>query len=252
MSANMRFRVTALGALRVFARGGAASAAGDAAEAKLKQGTQAFRAGRYDLALERFTEALDLASSPRLEFNVAETLLALKREAEAADAFDAFLEHGPMEQADFRDEARRQIAALGSRTLEVTLTCAPPAYDVIVDGERRAHPRPASRFRTAEGPHDVRITRADTFVATKARVDGRRGQLVSLSLCAPPALTPTPPTAPTPALVASPREERASPLRRSRVALIVGAAVAVAAAAILIIVASRPGPPSSSLGNYPL
>ena len=123
-------RVVLMAGLAVSPRARAAAGPEDAvAQEKLKAGTQAFRAGLYDVALDEFVAAQAMRPSPRIEFNVAETLVLLKREPEAADAFEAFLEDAPTEQADFRAEAQLRLAALSGRTLAVELPYAARCCD---------------------------------------------------------------------------------------------------------------------------
>jgi hypothetical protein len=221
-----------------------------AAEARLKAGTQAFRAGLYDAALDEFATAFAIRRSPRLEFNLAETLLALKRDAEAGDAFEAFLADGANEPADFRNEARRQIALASTRTAAVLLPCGTAAHDVVVDGHPRSLPRPPDRVRVAPGSHRIEVTHVSPTPLLDERVDLLRGERVTLSLCVPAPLAP----AVAATSLASPPVGDAGRTwwTGRRVALAVGIAAVIAGATVLAVAASRSGPPGSSLGNYPL
>lgn len=229
-------------------RGRASAGETEAAEAKLRAGAQAFRAGLYEVALDEFAAAYALRPSARVEFNLAETLLALKRDAEAADAFDAFLADGPGEPADFRGEALRQLAALSARTASVSLPCTATAREIAVDGRARALPHAAGRLRVAPGSHRITAARVDGGALFDDRVDVSRGEHVTLSVCAPPPLVAGLSAASPPPTVEGGRPWRTG----SRVAIALGLVAAVAGAVLIAVAASRSGPPSSSLGNYPL
>jgi hypothetical protein len=224
------------------------------AEIRLQEGTRAFRTGRYDQALEAFIGAHALQPSPRVEYNMAETLLALKRDAEAADAFDAFLAHAPTEASEYVDQARRQVATLSSRGLTINFACARDEAIVTVDDHERTLPRLAERVRTSAGSHWLAVRSRDSTLLARERVDGRHGDQVTVSLCAPPEVVTAPPPAAAPALVAAP--VAAEPKRRgwigTRAAVAAGALLAVVVATIVVVAATRDEPPSSSLGNYPL
>ena len=221
----------------------------DAAQARLKQGTQAFRAGLFEVALEEFEAARALRPSARIEFNVGETLLALRRDPEAADAFDAFLDHGATEEPTFRGEAGQQLANLSARTLAIALPCAPPTYELIVDGQKRTLPHPRDRFRVSPGHHQIVVRRNDLSQVADERVYAGRGERAVVSLCLPPAM---PVASPQTEIVAPAAVESRSWVTRPHILMALGAAAVLAAAAVVLVAVAGSGPPHSSLGNYPL
>ena len=72
--------------------------------------SQAFAAGEYEVALERFKQAYSLSPRPTLLYNIAATLDRLRRDAEAVEALKRYLEAVP--DADDRTEIEARIRVL--------------------------------------------------------------------------------------------------------------------------------------------
>lgn len=87
-------------------------------------GRQAFDNGRFEHALEAFRRAHDLTADPHLLYDIAVTLDRLRRDRDAVDAFQLYLDREP-ESPDRRDvEARMRILRE-----HLAARAAPPAPD---------------------------------------------------------------------------------------------------------------------------
>jgi tetratricopeptide (TPR) repeat protein len=87
----------------------ALAADGRLAEAYALRGTLAFDAGRLDASIEDLTRAVELDASPEIRFNRAVALQAAGRFTEAAQEYDAVLEH-----SDDTDARQRRDACLAA------------------------------------------------------------------------------------------------------------------------------------------
>lgn len=70
----------------------------------------AFDAGSYEAALDLFRGAYELSARPQLLFNIGTTADRLRRDAEAAEAFEAYLEQAP--NASNAESVRRRLGVL--------------------------------------------------------------------------------------------------------------------------------------------
>lgn len=73
-------------------------------------GRDAYSAGQYDVALERFTEAYDLSPRPQLLYNIGQCHDRLRHDQEAIDSFERYLALVP--EADNGEEVRARLQAL--------------------------------------------------------------------------------------------------------------------------------------------
>ena len=85
--------------------------AGSEAEARalFEAGRVAYSEGRFDNALESFRRAHELSGRPELLFNIGQSADRLRRDAEAIDAFEAFLEARPEHENAAAVRARLEV-----------------------------------------------------------------------------------------------------------------------------------------------
>ena len=123
-----------------FAQGDAESESGDADyDANLDQAArrvfmsarQAFSAGEYEVALERFRQAYQLSPRPTLLYNIAATLDRLRRDEEALEGFKAYLEASP--DAEDRTEIEARIRVLEEAVARRQAAAPPPDTTVPDD-----------------------------------------------------------------------------------------------------------------------
>jgi tetratricopeptide (TPR) repeat protein len=83
-----------------------------AAKSAFEQGREAFDAGRYDEAIERFERAYELSGRPELLFNVGLAADRLREDERALSAFERYLEQAvdPLH----REQVEQRVAALRS------------------------------------------------------------------------------------------------------------------------------------------
>ena len=108
------------------------------ARSLFEAGRTAFAAGRFEAALERFREAYELSGRPGLLFNIGSAADRLRRDAEALQAFRAYLDAVP-------DAANRAEFEARIRVLEEA------AAEDASRGEPGA-PSPEDTARAAQAP----------------------------------------------------------------------------------------------------
>ncbi|MDQ3032683.1 MAG: tetratricopeptide repeat protein [Myxococcota bacterium] len=157
-------------ALSLFALAPAAARAQDAraqaaldAEARslFEAGRSAFEAGRFEAALARFREAYELSGRPTLLYNVGTAADRLRRDAEALEAFRAYVAALP--DAPNRAEVESRIRVLEGAVAEDRERGAPgptvdadpePAVELTAPAQETASAQPATTFRAE--PRDDR------------------------------------------------------------------------------------------------
>jgi tetratricopeptide (TPR) repeat protein len=174
-----------------------------AAAALLDRGNQLMRERAYEAALDHYVRAHQAYSSAKILLNVAEALLALGREEEAARRFEQFLADAPAEGvAAQRKLATERLAELDARLGRIDLAGSDAGLEIAVDGERRGV-TPLAPVRVDPGRRAV-VARAKDGVELRQDVLVRRGRTETLVLARPRELVPAPPAAasiPAPALV---------------------------------------------------
>ena len=88
----------------------AQTTADDEARALFEAGRLAFSRGRYEQALGNFQEAYELSQRPALLYNIGTTFDRLRRDQEAIDAFEQFLEAQP--ESDLVPEVQERVRIL--------------------------------------------------------------------------------------------------------------------------------------------
>jgi tetratricopeptide (TPR) repeat protein len=112
-------------------------------------GTIAFRDGRFDDALQHFRRAHELTPHPDLLYNIASCLDRLRRDQEALEAFEAYIDQRP--DASDREEIEGRI-----RELRRTLAVATPAPEQ--PSTAAAEPASASEPQAPTTSHAVEDT----------------------------------------------------------------------------------------------
>lgn len=168
-----------------------------AAAALLDRGNQLMREHAYEAALDHYVRAHQTYSSAKILLNVAEALLALGREEEAARRFEQFLAEAPAEGvAAQRKLATERLAELDARLGRIDLAGSDEGLELVVDGERRGV-TPLPPVRVDPGRRAV-VARAQDGVELRQDVLVRRGRTEPLVLARPRGLVSTPAVAPAP------------------------------------------------------
>jgi tetratricopeptide (TPR) repeat protein len=169
---------------------GPARAQGDAdararAGALVDEGVALFHKGDAAAALDRFEQARQLYPSPKIDFDIAEALRALGRTAEAAEAYDRFLEEtggDSREVASQRRTARSELDRLERGLARIALEIEPddPAREVRLDGLVTTV-RPGRPLYVAPGRHVVDVT-APGYRPVRTEVAVSAGELRDLAV----------------------------------------------------------------------
>ncbi|MCU0673952.1 MAG: hypothetical protein MUE69_14300 [Myxococcota bacterium] len=108
----LTYAFVSLGVALVSSRAGAQSSEADDALARerYQAAVVAFDAGSYEAALDLFRGAYELSPRPQLLYNIGTTADRLRRNVEAVEAFEAYLEQAP--NASNAESVRRRIEVL--------------------------------------------------------------------------------------------------------------------------------------------
>jgi len=121
-------------------------------------GLKSMQAGNYLEALARFEQAMSLAPSPKIAFNMGKAHLALGNDLEALEAFDRFLDEAPAAPKASRDEARKAVEALRSRLASLEIQSQDAGATVLIDGYQVGTvPLPRPKV-VKPGPHEIYVT----------------------------------------------------------------------------------------------
>jgi hypothetical protein len=129
--------VMALVVVLVAVLGGTARAQDDvkaSAQKKMAQGAQLLEQGQPAEALRLFREAYAQAPNPRYQYNIGVACQATGRDAEALEAFEAFLANAQGVHPEYTADAQKQAALLRARVATVTVTSKESGAGVLVDG----------------------------------------------------------------------------------------------------------------------
>lgn len=114
------------------------NAAEQEARSHFESGKAAYQAGQYELALAEFQRSFELSHKPQLQYNLGLSYDRLRRDGEALEAFEAYLNWEPNGERSAEVQAR--VAALkraiGARMVGPTTatdkpdaSSPPPAHD---------------------------------------------------------------------------------------------------------------------------
>jgi tetratricopeptide (TPR) repeat protein len=127
-----------------------------AAHVHFDKGLAASNEQRFGEAAVEFEKAFQLWPDFRVLYNIGKVRVALGRAAEAADAFEAYLDKGgdqiPPER---REEVRDAIAAALGRVATVNVRVSPDGAEIRVDGRLVGVSPLAAPVRVTEGRHTV-------------------------------------------------------------------------------------------------
>jgi len=194
----------------------ASEATREAARARLVEGVELLRRGEHAAALAKFQEGYALVPSPNIHYDRGLAYEGLGREAEALDAFEAFLAHAEHPPAGTPEEARRHCERLRARVATLEIATDPPDAEVAIDGRNLDRAAPGGAVHVEAGTHEVAARIAATGATARQRVAVAPGNTVRISLrlmapaASPPAqlpvgvaLAPTAPSASTTASIAT-------------------------------------------------
>jgi len=164
----------------------------DLAEAHYQRGISAYRAGRYQEAIEEFLAAEREVPSPRLAFNVALAYEHLKRPARALEYFRDYLRRGP--EPDNAARVERRVAELASLLGEqgveqLTVRSHPTGATLMIDGTARGSTPWTGEL--ALGAHRVSV-QYDGYVGREQAIELGDEQAIDVELQLTPRAVPPP------------------------------------------------------------
>ncbi len=131
-------------------------------------GNQLYEEARYDDALVEYDKAYALSNNWKILFNRGQVLVMLRRDPEAIEAFEQYLARGGKDVPDDRRASvEADLAKLRQRLAKVTLSGAPGALEVSIDGRVAGMTPLAAPLVFGAGKHVVSLRRGNTVVFTR-------------------------------------------------------------------------------------
>jgi hypothetical protein len=157
-------------------------AARQAATARLIEGVDLLRMGRYQAALGKFDEAYALVPSPNIHYDRGLAYRGLGWNAAAIEAFDAFLTGAQQPPEGKREQARRYFDELRPRVARLEVASEPMGAEVSVDG-RGYGPTPLGRAIYLDpGRHELRARNPSSGAISVEPVVAAAGQSLKVTL----------------------------------------------------------------------
>jgi tetratricopeptide (TPR) repeat protein len=189
------------------------------AKALLQSGLKLYAAKDYLGALAVFKDAYARFPSGKILLNIGTTLVKLDRPAEAANAYQGYLDSPDVDPAK-QGEATRVLAELDKRVglLDIAITPGDAELEINGDGWRAASA--VKRTRVSPGEITVRARR-DTYKPLTRSVTARAGatETLAITLELEPVAVSNPAGTPAPGLAVTARHEPAATSRLGGIAL---------------------------------
>jgi tetratricopeptide (TPR) repeat protein len=150
------------------------------ARAKLVEGDRLLKLGEFQQALAAFKDAYDLFPSPKIRYDFGLAYQGMGRNAEALDAFDAFLADATDAQPEARENARAARSKLLARVGTLRVIADFAGATIVIDGRDMGKTSAAHDIRLDPGPHLLLIDRGDGMPPFTQRLDVAAGALVSV------------------------------------------------------------------------
>jgi hypothetical protein len=161
------------------------------AQSLMESGVKLLQAKDYLGALAVFKTAYERFPSAKILLNIGTTLKLLGREADAANAYERFLDAKDTDTKR-RAEIEKLLTAIDQSVGRIDLVTTPSDAKVTIDDDDWLHAVQAASWRVSPGHHTIDVRR-DGFEPIKKSVDISAGETASISihLVAVPAPTPT-------------------------------------------------------------
>jgi hypothetical protein len=155
------------------------------AKALLASGVKLFQAKDYLGALAVFKDAYDRFPSTKILLNIATTLKALDRNADAANTYQRYLDASDADP-DKRDDVAKVIAELDAKVGIVEVSVSPATAEIQFAGEDTWHPAfEAAHYRVPAGPLRVRA-RAEHYEPAELTSEIAAGKRAPLAITLAP------------------------------------------------------------------
>jgi hypothetical protein len=157
-------------------------AARETARARLVEGVELLRQKQFAQALTKFDEAYALVPSANIFYDRGLAYQGLGRDADALEAFDAFLASADHAPPGTRDKATHEREALRERVATLAVTSDPPGAEISVDGRRRGVTPLSGALYIDAGPHEVAARNTSNGIVTTERIVAAPRETVRLTL----------------------------------------------------------------------
>jgi hypothetical protein len=157
-------------------------AARETARARLVEGVELLRQKQFAQALTKFDEAYALVPSANIFYDRGLAYQGLGRDADAVEAFDAFLAGADHAPAGTREKAAHEREALRERVATLAVTSDPPGAEISVDGRRRGVTPLSGALYIDAGPHEVAARNTSNGIVTTERIVAAPRETVRLTL----------------------------------------------------------------------
>ncbi|MCB9554724.1 MAG: tetratricopeptide repeat protein [Deltaproteobacteria bacterium] len=172
------------------------------ASALLKRGNTAHDAGDFVQALLAYRQAFSIYPSYKLQLNISQTLVALRRYGEAAEALERFISAGRRLRASPTVLARAQAKRhelMREHVATLTLDCG-ARQELLIDGRSRGACQGKRSFLVSAGSRQLRLGAAKPITIRIAARETRRLSLTAEHAARkappPPRTATAPPSAP--------------------------------------------------------
>src|SRR3569623_661199 len=129
------------------------------ARVKLVEGDRLLKLGEFQQALAAFKDAYDLFPSPKIRYNFGLAYEGMGRNADALEAFDAFLIEATDASPETRDRAVATRTRLLGRVGTLRVVADVDGATIVVDGRDMGKTAPARELRLDPGPHLLLVAR---------------------------------------------------------------------------------------------
>jgi hypothetical protein len=160
----------------------ATEAARETARARLVEGVELLRQKLFAQALTKFDEAYALVPSANIFYDRGLAYQGLGRDADALEAFDAFLAHADHAPAGTREKATHERETLRTRVATLAVASDPPGAEISVDGRRRGVTPLSGELYIDAGPHEVAARNTNNGIVTTERIVAAPRETVRLTL----------------------------------------------------------------------
>jgi hypothetical protein len=150
------------------------------AKSLMQSGLKLFEAKDYLGALAVFRDAYARFPSERILINIGTTLKQLGRDAEAANAYQAYLD-SPDADAAKKAQLEAIVADIDKTVGKLEITVTPADAEVQVNSDDWTPAAKAKRYRVAPGSFTIN-TRKDKFQSEAKQAQITAGQVVSIAL----------------------------------------------------------------------
>lgn len=127
------------------------------ARAEFEQGSAAFAANSYELALQHFQEAYRLAPHPNVRLNIANCYDQLDRPIEALFHYELFLSESERPAAAQRREVDTAVRRLRTRVGSIAFQVTPDGALITIDGSEQRRAPVAEPVRVVAGTHRIEV-----------------------------------------------------------------------------------------------